>query len=87
MNWTIDKPLRIGDLVIAAIVELQVLVEAAGPTFVGTARKKPLVILQIRQDGVTGTDVNGHGYDEEEIELLYPGAISQVRSAIAEMGP
>lgn len=80
MNWSVDTPRCVGDLIIAAIVEFKVSVEAVGPVLTGTAKKQPLVIVQVRNGTVSAVDVNGHGYDADEIELLYPTAIAQVRA-------
>ena len=82
MNWTIDTPRRIGDLTIAAIVEFKVLIESAGSKLTGTAEKQPLVILRLENNQVTAIDMNGHGYDADEIELLYPTAIAQILSLL-----
>ena len=84
MNWSVDTPRRIGDLTMTAIVEFQVSVEAAGTTLIGTARKRPLVIVQLRNSEVTGFDMKGHNYEADEIELLYPTAIAQLHALLEE---
>lgn len=86
MNWSVDTPRRIGDLTVAAIVEFQVSVEATGPALTGMAKKRPLVIMQLSKNEVTAVDVNGHSYDADEIELLYPTAIAQVHALLTEAG-
>lgn len=84
MNWMVDKPRRIGERTIAAIVEFSVRVHSDGPLLSGTAKKQPLVILHLKNSEVTGIDINGHGYEADEIELLYPTAIAQVQALMED---
>lgn len=82
MNWSVDTPRRVDDHVVAAIVETRVSLHAAGRVLTGFVRKRPLMILHLGRNDVTGTDLAGRSYDAEEIELLYPDAIMQLRSQL-----
>jgi hypothetical protein len=80
MNWTVDTPVHLGDSVIAAIVEFKISVNAVGPGLAGWAKKTPLLFIQFRGDRISGLDINGHAYEADEIELLYPTAIAQIHA-------
>ena len=80
MTWSVDKPRRVGELTIAAIVDSKVSAKAAGPVLTGTGKKQPLVIVQLQNGTVTAVDLNGQAYDADDIELLYPTALAQVRA-------
>ena len=80
MNWKIDTPIHLGDSVIAVIVECKVSLNLIGPAFAGWVNKRPLLFIQFRGDRISGLDINGHAYEADEIELLYPTAIAQVRA-------
>ncbi|WP_299649232.1 hypothetical protein [uncultured Tateyamaria sp.] len=82
MSWTVDMPVQVGDTVIAAIVDFNVSVRAFGSTLSGRAQKEPLLVLQFRAGRISGLDMKGHAYDADEIELLYPTAIAQIRATL-----
>lgn len=81
MSWAIDTPLLVGDVIFTAIAEIKVSAHTSGSTLGGVAEKRPLLFLLVREDDATAVDINGHRYEADEIELLYPGAIDQARQS------
>lgn len=80
MKWSVDPPVRVGDCVCAAVVEVEISVRSGLRSLSARGEKRPILFLVERGGAVTGVDVNGHRYDEEEIEVLYPQAIAVLRA-------
>lgn len=45
--------------------------------------KRPLLFLLSQGDKASGIDVNGHTYEAEEIEVLYPQAIERMSAMLS----
>lgn len=86
MNWTVDTPRQIGDLTFAAIVQTDVGFDTTGIALGGAARKQPLLLLSLGHGQATAVDLNGHSYAADEIETLYPTAISQILTRLKQVG-
>ena len=84
MNWAVDTPIRVSDYAFAAIVEIQLSVHSSGQSLSANGEKRPLLFLLLQGDKASGIDVNGHAYEAEEIDLLYPRAIEQVVAMLKE---
>ena len=82
MTWKVDMPVRVGPLAFAAITETKLSVRLGGFALAAIGEKRPVLVLQIEADTVTAVDIKGQVYQAEEIEYLYPKAISWVRSQL-----
>ena len=78
MNWSIQNPIHVGGLTFGAIIETEVSVRSSGSHLAASAEKRPLLILLMKAGSICGIDINGHTYEAQEIETLYPGAISNL---------
>lgn len=85
MSWTIDTPVRTGSLTCAAIVETELSVRPARYGVSGMGIRRPLLFFLVRGDEVNAIDMNGHFYEAEEIEYLYPNAIARLTSILGEI--
>ena len=47
--------------------------------------RRPLLFFLVRGDEVNAIDMNGHFYEAEEIEYLYPNAIARLTSILGEI--
>ena len=82
MSWGIQEPVKVGDLAFGAIVETEVSVKSAGTLLAAAAQKRPLLIVLMHAHPVSGIEINGHAYEAEEIETLYPEAIEKLRKSL-----
>ncbi len=84
MSWSIDPPVRIGDLTLAAIVECRTSARSLCGALIATGEKRPVLILVQRGGEASGFDLNGKAMSAEEISRDYPGAIEGLREWRAE---
>ena len=84
MNWTVDRPIRAGELVCVPIVETVVSVKGFKGRVAGHGEKRPAMILVFRDSGVTGVDVRGRVHQPDEIERRFPEALARARAQLGE---
>ncbi len=82
MNWTVDAPIQIGSIAIAAVVETRITAQSSGEAVFGVGDKRPLLILCAQKGHVGGIDMNDRNYDGEAVETLFPEAISRFRQLL-----
>ncbi|WP_394179330.1 hypothetical protein [Yoonia maritima] len=87
MSWTIDTPVRVGAITVAAIVETELSIRTADPGSMGVGTKRPLLLLLARGNEISAIDMNAHPYEAEEIEYLYPEAIARMRLLLRDLVP
>ena len=78
MTWSLDPPIRVGKVAVAAIVETETSAHAVINSIVATSCKRPRVVLIAWSDEVEVIDMNGRDLDHGAVETLYPGAISRL---------
>ncbi len=78
MRWHIDQPVQAGENTFAAIVETKIDIRLKRGVVIGQGEKRPFMYLMVRCDAVTGLDIHGNVYTKDEIEHLYPTAITQL---------
>ncbi|NNF72410.1 MAG: hypothetical protein HKN02_09490 [Rhodobacteraceae bacterium] len=83
MSWALDPPVRVGPVAFAAIVETELHLKSDRSRLVGVGKKRPLLFLRAEGDTVTAIDINGHSYDADEIDLLYPDATSDLKARLS----
>ncbi|NNE81463.1 MAG: hypothetical protein HKN18_14445 [Silicimonas sp.] len=83
MKWAVDTPVRVGGYAFAAIVEVRVSIHSAGRRMAANGEKQPLLFVLLQGGKASGIDVNGHTYEAEEIENLYPLAIEQMEALLS----
>jgi len=84
MIWAVDTPIYVEDYAFVAIVEVRVSVRSSGQSMAANGEKHPLLFLLLHGEKISGLDVNGHTYEAEEIDLLYPQAIEQMQEMLKE---
>lgn len=84
MTWSVDTPMRAGSVTLVPIVEIVVSINGGSHSVIGQGRKRPLMFLVFRKDGVTGVDLHGKLHDEAEIERLFPEALARATAELAQ---
>lgn len=82
MSWTVETPVRIGTAVFAAISEARTAAQNTDRHIGAWGCKQPVLILECERGRVRGVDLDGVAYSETEIEVLYPGALDQLRALL-----
>ncbi|MEO0915741.1 MAG: hypothetical protein AAFY31_01985 [Pseudomonadota bacterium] len=84
MNWTIDTPVRAGQLVVVPIVDVTISVESSAFRLAAHGAKRPAMMLVFREAGVIGVDMDGKVHDAAGVERRYPQAIAQATARLAK---
>lgn len=83
MTWSVDTPMQTGRVTLVPIVETVVSVSGTARLVRGHCRKRPVMFLVFRSDGVTGVDLAGRLHDEAEIERRFPEALARAAEVLS----